>query len=282
MDSQSAAGLPAADWCADPSGRHQFRYWDGVAWTDSVTDDGKQTTDPLSQAPPQTNKTKKANKTKQRLIERTQPLLPPGTQIRQIFTGSTQSPFLLFGLMLFFAVLPGAIIFMLINRNRVIAVTQDAVYVLNLGSFAWSKPKRVLRVLPRTTRFGPVGGIWAKINVGTEHLRVGDNAGAYAEVAAADAEAALLGAPTTSIAVFRADAPSPGAGIVCDGDRLLFGGLEGEPLEWDLVCQYDQGGYLEWASEEWRQWVWQHATLPIALAGAAEPTGVDTMTGLTP
>ncbi|HTT92635.1 MAG TPA: DUF2510 domain-containing protein [Acidimicrobiales bacterium] len=32
--------LPPAMWAADPSGRHQLRYWDGAAWTDYVSDDG--------------------------------------------------------------------------------------------------------------------------------------------------------------------------------------------------------------------------------------------------
>jgi len=171
MGDQSGSGSSKADWYADPMGRHQFRYWDGVAWTDSVTDDGKQTTDPVSQAPPS-----QTNKTKQRLIERAQPFLPPGTQIRQIFGGETRSPVLFIGL-LFLAILPGAIIFMLINRNRIIAVTQDAIYVLSIGSFAWSKPKRVLRVLPRATRFGPASGTWPKINVGPERLWTSNRVG---------------------------------------------------------------------------------------------------------
>jgi len=38
-------------WHADPSGRHQLRYWDGQAWTDSVSDNGQQFTDPLNAAP---------------------------------------------------------------------------------------------------------------------------------------------------------------------------------------------------------------------------------------
>ncbi len=33
--------MPAnADWYADPSGRHQVRYWDGSAWTDHVANSG--------------------------------------------------------------------------------------------------------------------------------------------------------------------------------------------------------------------------------------------------
>jgi predicted nucleic-acid-binding Zn-ribbon protein len=29
-----------ADWKPDPTGRHELRYWDGIAWTSSVSDDG--------------------------------------------------------------------------------------------------------------------------------------------------------------------------------------------------------------------------------------------------
>jgi hypothetical protein len=37
----------AAAWYADPSGRHQYRYWDGATWTTSVADDGRASVDPL-------------------------------------------------------------------------------------------------------------------------------------------------------------------------------------------------------------------------------------------
>jgi len=36
-----------ASWHPDPMGRHQLRYWDGLAWTDHVSDNGVQTTDRL-------------------------------------------------------------------------------------------------------------------------------------------------------------------------------------------------------------------------------------------
>ena len=32
----------SADWFEDPTGRHQYRYWDGKRWTDDVADDGVQ------------------------------------------------------------------------------------------------------------------------------------------------------------------------------------------------------------------------------------------------
>lgn len=42
---------PAA-WHPDPTGRHQFRYWDGAAWTDHVADDGITKADPLDTSNP--------------------------------------------------------------------------------------------------------------------------------------------------------------------------------------------------------------------------------------
>ncbi|MBS1908029.1 MAG: DUF2510 domain-containing protein [Actinobacteria bacterium] len=42
-----------AGWHPDPSGQHEFRYWDGSTWTEHVSDDGQQGTAPLvPPAPP--------------------------------------------------------------------------------------------------------------------------------------------------------------------------------------------------------------------------------------
>ncbi len=40
----AAASVPAG-WKADPTGRHQFRYWGGTRWTDDVADHGEQSRD---------------------------------------------------------------------------------------------------------------------------------------------------------------------------------------------------------------------------------------------
>lgn len=45
--SRQAPPLPPAGWHADPSQRHQLRYWDGAAWTEHVHDDGLSAADPL-------------------------------------------------------------------------------------------------------------------------------------------------------------------------------------------------------------------------------------------
>ncbi len=36
-----------ANWYPDPSGHHEFRWWDGTQWTENVSSHGKQLTDPL-------------------------------------------------------------------------------------------------------------------------------------------------------------------------------------------------------------------------------------------
>ncbi len=44
--SPAAPGIPAG-WLADPTGRHELRYWDSRTWTGSVSDAGVMTSDPL-------------------------------------------------------------------------------------------------------------------------------------------------------------------------------------------------------------------------------------------
>lgn len=39
-----------AGWYGDPTGRHQYRWWDGSAWTGNVADEGRQSSDPLMPA----------------------------------------------------------------------------------------------------------------------------------------------------------------------------------------------------------------------------------------
>jgi actin-like ATPase involved in cell morphogenesis len=39
-----------AGWQADPAGRHEYRYWDGAAWTDDVSDSGVASTDAMTPA----------------------------------------------------------------------------------------------------------------------------------------------------------------------------------------------------------------------------------------
>jgi hypothetical protein len=38
---------PSPRWLPDPTGDHEYRYWDGTAWTDDVSDAGVTSTDPM-------------------------------------------------------------------------------------------------------------------------------------------------------------------------------------------------------------------------------------------
>lgn len=40
--------MSASSWEPDPTGRHQYRWFDGEKWTDQVADDGVQEVDPVS------------------------------------------------------------------------------------------------------------------------------------------------------------------------------------------------------------------------------------------
>ncbi|MGH9244137.1 MAG: DUF2510 domain-containing protein [Acidimicrobiales bacterium] len=52
---EAPAGPPpsakAPGWYADPSGRHQFRFWDGATWADTVADRGVASHDPVAGTP---------------------------------------------------------------------------------------------------------------------------------------------------------------------------------------------------------------------------------------
>lgn len=52
MSDPSTQAAGGAGWHPDPSGRHQLRYWDGRAWTDSVSDNGVQSSDSFAVGAP--------------------------------------------------------------------------------------------------------------------------------------------------------------------------------------------------------------------------------------
>ena len=52
IDYQGVQPPQPAGWHADPTRRHQYRYFDGAAWTDHVADAGIQSDDPMDRPPP--------------------------------------------------------------------------------------------------------------------------------------------------------------------------------------------------------------------------------------
>ncbi len=83
-----------------------------------------------------------------------QPVLPAGTEIQQVFLALAHHPLWWWGGIVF-------------NRKMYIAVTPDAIYVLSARmGMNVAKPVAVGRTLPRSTRLGPVRGLFGKINAG--------------------------------------------------------------------------------------------------------------------
>ncbi|MHB8430863.1 MAG: DUF2510 domain-containing protein [Acidimicrobiales bacterium] len=48
VEASRRAPMAPAGWNPDPTGRHQFRYWDGLHWTQNVADSGRQSKDAIA------------------------------------------------------------------------------------------------------------------------------------------------------------------------------------------------------------------------------------------
>jgi hypothetical protein len=92
------------------------------------------------------------------------PYLRPGERLETVIGAQTTSNYL--------AALTGFILFPLINRYRIIAVTQERILVLDAGRTSMKNARAVVTELPRSTRLGQGTGFWHRIPAGTEKLRV--------------------------------------------------------------------------------------------------------------
>lgn len=114
---------------------------------------------------------------REKLVERSQPHLEPGEQVRHVFWCQTgPSPY--------FFILTYLIIFWI--KYRIVVVTDRAVVVLESKKLSAKPTGKVVARLPRNTRLGPVSGIWSAVEVTGEKLWV--NKRFHKDIAAADAE----------------------------------------------------------------------------------------------
>ena len=90
--------------------------------------------------------------------------LPPGEPIQAVIGAQTASAWL--------AGLTGFLVFLSLNRYRIIAVTPSRIVVLDAGKTSMKKARGVVTELPRSTRMGPGSGVWHRIPAGRETLRV--------------------------------------------------------------------------------------------------------------
>jgi hypothetical protein len=88
----------------------------------------------------------------------------PDEQIQAVFGAQTASPMMM--------PLVGWIITLIVNKYRIFAVTDQRILVLDAGKWSMARARGVVTELPRSTRLGPASGMWHKIEVGSEKLRV--------------------------------------------------------------------------------------------------------------
>jgi hypothetical protein len=90
--------------------------------------------------------------------------LRPEETVQAVFGAQTASPWL--------AALTGVFIFLGLNSYRIVVATPQRILVLDAGRASMKKARGVVAELPRSTRLGPGTGVWHKIPVGDENLRV--------------------------------------------------------------------------------------------------------------
>ena len=123
------------------------------------------------------------------LAERSAPLLPPGSQVRHAFICQTAPNFA------FFVVNWATGLTMFWITYRCVAVTQDAIYVLNSHKLSGgAKPTSIAGSLPRRTQLGLVSGRWGQITLLGERAWVKQRF--QTEVTAADSEAGFTYGPS--------------------------------------------------------------------------------------
>lgn len=125
-----------------------------------------------------------------KLRERARPFLEPGEQAQEVFQAQAGLPPYLANLPLFGAL--GALLFQGAVIRRLIVVTDRAILLLDADKMNGTKPKALVRRLPRSTRIGPVrrGLPWAPVQLDGSRLWV--HMRYHPDVEAADAGAIPL------------------------------------------------------------------------------------------
>jgi hypothetical protein len=110
------------------------------------------------------------------------PFLEPGEPVQAVIGAQTASQYV--------AGIAGIFVFLGLNRYRILAVTPTRIVVLDAGKTNMKKARGVVTQLPRSTRLGPATGMWHKIPVNGETLRV--HRRFYKDIEAADGVATAI------------------------------------------------------------------------------------------
>lgn len=82
--------------------------------------------------------------------------LNPGETIQQVFGAQTRSPWMI--------PLVGSILMLIMNRYRIVVVTDQRILVLDSGKWSMKNARTVVDTLPRATALGPGSGLWHPIS----------------------------------------------------------------------------------------------------------------------
>jgi hypothetical protein len=120
-----------------------------------------------------------------RIAAKAGPFLEPGERAQTALVAQTASTWW---------ILLGFVPFLLLNKYRCVVVTDRRILVLDSGRLASTKPRSVVRALPRSTQIGPfTGALWyVSGNLG-ETLRIHKRF--QKDIEAADAAAGAAGTP---------------------------------------------------------------------------------------
>jgi hypothetical protein len=165
---------------------------------------------------------------RQDLAVRAARFLPPGSVIRQVFGAQCFTPWLVGPLLVLYAP------FM---TWRLVAVADEGIFILSASNWFLWHPKRVLLVLPRRTELGPVGGLWSRIQLGSERAWV--NWRFFSDLRAADAEIARIPAEGDMAPVMVPRPPTP-------VERLFH-----TPLSWRLLPGKPDGFVVDHDGARW-------------------------------
>jgi hypothetical protein len=100
---------------------------------------------------------------REKMREGAAPHLQPGEPVDAVIAAQT-APQLL--------ILVGVLIFVLINRYRMLVVSPTHITVLDCGRWRMTKPKSVLAVVPRVPLGPPTGTLFHKVTINGETLRI--------------------------------------------------------------------------------------------------------------
>lgn len=115
---------------------------------------------------------------RKKLEKNVQPHLEPGETLQAVFPAQG-------GLNPWLIIFTGYLLFMWLAKYAIVAVTDRRILLFKASPLATTKPKELLGAFPRETRFGPVSGVFGKIELGGTRYYV--HRRFHKEVEAADA-----------------------------------------------------------------------------------------------